>query len=161
MIGLARPPPPTIRAVRRIGVPCTAMAVALLRQLEQKDITCPAGSLVGDASVVCGIEHGVIDGRHSPESVEGFCCGEFSACPSWRMEKERVEQNKKADSYLDEARKEGAAKKRRLEDVKGDRYERARHLLFGDTEEARRFRARVGLGLKRRGQTVEIERNGR
>lgn len=137
------------------------MAVALLRQLEQKDITCPAGSIVGDASVVCGIEHGVIDGRHSPESVEGFCCGDFQSCPSWRMEKERVEQNKKADSYLEEARKDAEKKRSNLAQVKGDRYERARHLLFSDSEEARRFRARVGIAARRRGQRVEIERNGR
>jgi hypothetical protein len=132
--------------------------VALLRQLEDADMKCPVAQRLGDSCVYCPIEDHVIEGRRNPDSVEAFCCGDYTACPTWQFEKERLAANKRANSYLTEARKEGARKRDDAEQRRAERGERAHHLLTGDSEEAVRFRRRVGLELKRRGHNVEIVR---
>lgn len=134
------------------------MAADLLRTLRADEITCPAGKLSGDAGCYCTIEDGLIDGRKSPESLTVFCAGDYKACPTWQLEKDRIAENKKARSYLEEERKRGERIRSRARDVRESRLERARHLLFGNSEEARRFRARIGVKARIRGERVEIDR---
>jgi len=101
--------------------------------------------LLGEAHCRCGIEDHVIDGRMNPESIEAFCAGDYKACPTWQLEKERVAENKKANSYLDESRFAARKVKARKTEHAAERYKRAYDLLFGDTAEARRFRERTNI----------------
>jgi hypothetical protein len=66
----------------------------LLRQLDAKDLKCPAAQLAGDASVHCKVEQSLINGRLNPESIQAFCCGEHTKCPSWRLALEAQRQGK-------------------------------------------------------------------
>jgi hypothetical protein len=67
--------------------------VSLRRQLTDADVTCPAGTRLGDSCVYCGVEGSVIDGYLNPSSIEKFCAGThgildgYQICPSWRAEK--------------------------------------------------------------------------
>lgn len=124
------------------------MPADLIRALRPEEITCPAGSLRGDCSVYCSIEDFTTDGRTSPEAVEAYCAGDHKMCPSWQLEKERVEDNKGAHTYLAEKRGEKIVAQARREAHRMDRYARARELLLGDSEEAHRFRARIGVTKK-------------
>lgn len=151
--------PPDRRYSVRVDLE-TDRGVTLLRQLEDADMKCPVAQRLGDSCVYCPIEDHVIEGRKSPESVEGFCAGDYTACPTWQFEKERLAANKKANSYLVEARKEAAVTRDRAAEKRQDRNERAHHLLTGDSEEAVAFRRRVGIELRRRGQRVEVVRPG-
>jgi hypothetical protein len=123
-------------------------AASLNRALEPDEIVCPAGRLVGAASCACAIEDTMIDGRHNPESIEAFCAGDYKACPSWQLEKARLAEHKHAGTYVEDARKRGEKAKARKEAHRQQRYARAYELLFGDSEEARRFRARSGIAKK-------------
>lgn len=132
------------------------LPVMMTRLLRADDVTCPAGDVRGDSKVFCAVEQHAIEGRLSPESVEGFCCGDYKACPTWRLEYERIQENKKAASYLAEKRKEGERARAIREAHKTDRFERARLLLMGDTPEAERFRRRIGVRRQRRGNRIEL-----
>jgi hypothetical protein len=120
----------------------TAVAVHLIRPLTDGDVQCPAGSCeAGGTGVYCAIERGLIDARRNPNSVEGFCLGEYLTCPTWRREKERewahesVELVDRRPADLDHVLAKRRAKKERLA--------RAQELMESNSEEGRKFRARV------------------
>lgn len=119
--------------------------VTLLRQLEQEDVSCPAGTALGDSCVKCSIEDHVIEGRKEPHSIESFCAGDYKLCPTWQLEKQRIADKKKPASYLAERRQEGVRARAIKEAHRTDRYERAKYLLFSFDDEAIRFRRRLKL----------------
>jgi hypothetical protein len=113
----------------------------LLRQLEDKDIACPAGRVVGDACVFCSIEEGPIDGRTQTMSVTGFCMSVegHKTCPTWQAEKERIAANRteKLTAAPDITKTPKALREQRLRE--------AQERLVSNTKEGRKFRKRLGL----------------
>ena len=73
------------------------MPAALLRQLDQEDVTCPAGEQVRDADVVCRVLDDLIEGHLSPASIEGFCAGSYTTCPVWRSHKEALRAHRRLE----------------------------------------------------------------
>ena len=67
------------------GVPA-----ALKRALTQDDLVCEAAEVLGGDAVYCAIEENVIDAHLDPTSIERFCAGCYTECPTWRTEKERI-----------------------------------------------------------------------
>lgn len=71
------------------------MGVSLLRELRQADIGCPAGSVHGGCGVYCAVEEHFIDGRREATSIEVFCGGDHTRCPTWRKEKDATAKGEK------------------------------------------------------------------
>lgn len=85
--------------------------------------TCPAADSVGGETILCGVirhdrrresrtsqvESGqgvVIERRTDPSTYANLCCGEYSKCPVWRAEKDRLAAGEKG--LNDEAAREEA-----------------------------------------------------
>jgi hypothetical protein len=114
--------------------------VTLLRQLQPADIRCEAGELTGDASCFCSIEGGVIDGRLFPDSVEGFCAGDYQACSTWRAAKE-VEVRGGDLRRILAAQQAADSRARSGKALRDARLRAAKERLYSDTPEGRRLRA--------------------
>lgn len=115
--------------------------VVLLRPLTDDDRRCPAGTIVGGDACVCAIERLRIDARRNPTSIEAFCLGDYTSCPTWQSEKARLWERDKTP--LAERRpRDYSDVRQRVKTAKG-RRERAEELMHSDTEEGRRYRARV------------------
>lgn len=67
-----------------------AEQVQFKRQVQQTDMRCPVAELVGETCVWCPIEESVLDIRLNPTATSAYCMGDYTACPTWRAEKERV-----------------------------------------------------------------------
>lgn len=70
------------------------------RLIEQDDLDCPAaGTALAGQGVYCKIERHTLDARkgREPTSVMNFCCGDHTACPTWRAEKERIWAERRAE----------------------------------------------------------------
>jgi|1185.fasta_scaffold13313_2 hypothetical protein len=66
------------------------------RLIEPEDIVCPAGCPArAGTSVLCRIEHEVIDGRLNPYSLRDYCLGDYRTCSTWRAEKEAVAEGQR------------------------------------------------------------------
>lgn len=96
---------------------------------------------MGDAGCHCAIERGVIDARRNPESVEAFCLGEYTTCPTWRAERKRIDDH--VTTELVDRDADIRAKARFTKMAIAARRDRARELMESDTEEGRKFRARI------------------
>lgn len=60
---------------------------------------CPAAETFrgsGEVVVHCAVERSLVDSRKDPQSLLTFCLGDYTACPSWRAEKERQRLGHKA-----------------------------------------------------------------
>jgi hypothetical protein len=44
----------------------------------------------------CRVELSLINARSSPNTIVNFCCGDYTQCPTWRLEKERQWANREA-----------------------------------------------------------------
>lgn len=115
--------------------------VLLIRPVTQDDVQCPAGTAVGGDGCVCAIERLRIDGRRNPDSIQAFCLGEYTACPTWRAERDRIDAGEKTE-LVDRKPIDHADVRARVERMH-ERRERARDLLTSDTEEGRQHRARL------------------
>jgi hypothetical protein len=121
------------------------VGVTLLRQLEQSDATCEAAVVTGDADVHCNIEDHTLRGRLEPDSIEGFCCGEYQKCPTWQAMK-KVESHggdfqKIIASMQDQARKAKAGRQ-----LREARLRRAQTLMTDDSPEGKAFRRKLRVG---------------
>lgn len=61
--------------------------------------TCPAGAAVGETAqgrgCFCWVEETVLTVGDSPTSLNGYCFGNYLACPTWIAEKQRIEAAQK------------------------------------------------------------------
>jgi hypothetical protein len=79
-----------------------AEARQLLHQREafqEGRVVCPAGKFVRETTLGsacrCVIEQATIAEGDSPVSLLDFCFGDYTACPTWREEKRRIEEDRK------------------------------------------------------------------
>lgn len=128
------------------------MAVQLLRRLEADDVKCPAATLVGDAAIRCAIEEHTLVGQEEPTAVEGLCCGEYTACSTWRASKEVEARGGDLRKILDQMTDEGR-KLRAGQQLRVARVRQAQLLMAEDSPEGRAFRRRIVdvLGTAERG----------
>lgn len=60
---------------------------------------CPAGTFVAltdrGAGCLCNVEGEVIAEGASPSSLTAYCFGDYTACPTWRLEYQRVQEGNK------------------------------------------------------------------
>lgn len=57
----------------------------------RKESPCPAALTLShspDTQVRCGIERTLLAERTDPQSMLSFCFGDYTACPSWRVQRE-------------------------------------------------------------------------
>jgi hypothetical protein len=90
--------------VRTLGEPVSAEAArrgleeARSRLRSNQDFRrgrsqCPAAVVLSatpgrEMTLRCGVEGTIITADGDPMSVASFCCGDHTACPSWRAERE-------------------------------------------------------------------------
>lgn len=111
--------------------------------MQPADIECPAGELRGECSVYCSVETQPIDGRLNPDSVQAFCAGAYTACPTWIAEKERIAAAN--NTPLAEQGRNDRVRAFDRKVARQQRLQRAQELMYSDTPEGRRFRRRLGL----------------
>lgn len=55
-------------------------------------VACPAGAEVGQTprgeGVLCRIEHSVLPVIGHTRSLVSYCCGDYTACPTWRAKRD-------------------------------------------------------------------------
>lgn len=115
--------------------------VLLFRPLLPQEVRCPAGNLVGDCDVECKIEQGVIEGRLNPESVGGFCCGEYTSCRTWQAARKVEEMGGDLQKII-ASQKDAASRLRNSMALREARMRRIRELITEDSPEGRAFRER-------------------
>lgn len=81
------------------GRPYISRAIRVAQEEARRRVTaikgcsnCPAAETFrgsGEVLVHCAVERSVVDSRRDPQSLLTFCLGDYTACPSWRAEKER------------------------------------------------------------------------
>lgn len=90
----------------------------------------------------CSIEDGLIEGRTNPDTVGGFCTGEYTECRSWQVAKEVAARGGDLRKIL--AQQQGEASRIRSRKALRDaRLRRQQELLMSDTPEGRRYRAHI------------------
>jgi hypothetical protein len=118
---------------------------SLLRQLQPSEVVCPAGELAGDADVRCKIEQHTLRGHEEPQSIEGFCCGEYAACSTWLAAKKVEEKGGDLRRILD-AQREEDSRRRTATALREARLRRAQRLMVEDSPEGREFRRKLKVG---------------
>lgn len=67
---------------------------ALLLTVRQPVVRCPAGSAVAEtpegSACRCHVEDTTISLLRDPSSFVHFCMGDYTRCPTWQAEKERI-----------------------------------------------------------------------
>lgn len=119
--------------------------VTLLRQIQASDVRCPAGDAVGEANVRCNIEQHTLIGQHEPDSIEGFCCGEYTTCLTWLAAKKVEEKGGDLRRILASQREENSRRRTRTA-LRDARLRRAQELMTADTPEGKAFRRALKIG---------------
>lgn len=119
--------------------------VTLNRLLQPEDVKCEAGVQTGDADVHCNIEGHTLRGHLEPDSIEGFCCGDYTACSTWRAMKE-VERRGGDFQKIMASMQNEAAKARSNRQLREARLRMAQRLMYEDSPEGRAFRRKLKVG---------------
>jgi hypothetical protein len=120
------------------------VAVLLNRLIKPEDVVCPAGQATGDANVRCGIEGHTLEGRLEPNSIDGFCCGEYTACLSWQAAKKVEEKGGDLPKILASMQDENRERRTRTQ-LRDARLRAAQRLLADPGPDGQKFRKRLGL----------------
>jgi hypothetical protein len=126
---------------------------SIQRALKPEEIRCGAGQLVNEADCFCGIEGMLILGRLHPDSIEGFCAGEYTRCPSYLAAKKIEEKGGDLRRILASMQDENRERRMRTE-LRDARLRRAQRLMVEDSPEGRRFRELLKVGEFERGAEV-------
>jgi hypothetical protein len=131
----------------------------LLRHLKPDEVQCPAGELVREADINCKIEDNVLVGVENPDTVAGFCCGEYAECRSWQTARE-IERRGGDLQKIMASRRDEASRHRARKMLREARLRRQQELLHSNTPEGRRFRERVArvMALAEMRMAAERER---
>lgn len=121
------------------------MPAQILRVLKPSDVKCPAGELVNDVDVHCHVEDHLLRGQLEPDSVEGFCCGEYLNCSTY-LAMRKVEQKGGDIRKILQSMRDEAAKARTAKALREARMRRAQRLLGEDSAEGRAFRKLLKVG---------------
>jgi|SRR6185436_15330118 hypothetical protein len=113
--------------------------VSLLRPLRADEVLCPAGTLVNEADVRCGIEGRTVQGRLNPESVGCYCTADYASCSTWLAAKKVEEKGGDLRKILDQQTEE-ASRARTRKMLREARVRRAQQLLSDPGPEGVRFR---------------------
>jgi hypothetical protein len=126
--------------------------IEVLRLLRPDDVRCEAGELTGDTGVHCRIEDSLVDARTSPSSLAAYCCGEPTACPTWRKAREADwgERAPLGDQIAEAAVARRAQAKRNA--ARQDRMALSAEMLKSPTKEGDAFRERVFRVIREAGR---------
>lgn len=119
--------------------------VTLNRHLQPGDVVCEAGVQVGDADVHCNIEGHTLRGRLEPDSIEGFCCSNYTACSTWQAMKKVEEKGGDFRKIIAQMRS-SAAQARSTRMLREARLRMAQRLMMEDSPEGRAFRQKLKIG---------------
>jgi len=72
--------------------------VPISEETRKRQIGCPAGERTNDQATYpacfCRIEKFLISSKTSPHSFHKFCTGDYTICPTWRMNRDRENRRK-------------------------------------------------------------------
>lgn len=119
--------------------------VTLRRQLLPSEITCPAGVLTGDASCHCNIEDHTVQAYLEPNTIEGFCAGDYAACSTWQAAKAVEARGGDLRRILDVQRTENSVR-RTQKMLRDARLRAAQRLMVDPGPAGKAFRKKLRVG---------------